>query len=84
MTEFEQHRRALDESREPISTEMKKVSGKVEHLEKHLAELGQNLSRIFAEQMRQSSAVMQDAIISSMKAIVKEEVHLAMRDQPDR
>lgn len=84
MTEFEQHRRAFDESKEPIGLEVKNICSKVEHLEKSLAELGQLLSRGFADQIRQNNAIMQDTIISSVKAIVKEEVHLAIRDQPDR
>lgn len=63
---------------------MKKVTGKIDHLEKHISELGQLMTRSLEDQLRQNNAIMQDTIISSVKAIVKEEVHLAMRDQPDR
>lgn len=75
----------LDEQRsssiEPIGSELKKLYGKIENLEKSLAEL---MSRNSDELIRHSNAIMQDTIISSVKAIVKEEMHLAIRDQSDR
>ena len=85
MAEFEQRKRSLEDSHEhSTGSEIKKVTLRIDNVEKKITELGQIMSRNLEEHLRQNNAIMQDTIISSVKAIIKEEVHLAMRDQPDR
>lgn len=79
----------FDENKEPIVAELRKVGEQMQQHGKQIAvELSNIVQRGLDEQLRQANAIMQDTIISSVKAIVKEEVHLAMRDQqhvlPDR
>ena len=87
-----QHRKMFDENKEPILSQMKQYN---EQMHKHsaqvAAEMATNLAQFeqqFDAHLRNTNAVLQDTIISSVKAIVKEEIHLAMRDQqhtlPDR
>lgn len=84
MAEFEQRKRLIEDTREHPNFEIKHAFNKIENMEIKISEIGQLVTKNLKEQLVQNNAIMQDAIISSVKAIIKEEVHLAMRDQPDR
>ncbi len=77
-----QHSKKFDESREPILAQMHKFN---ESMASQCAQMAQvlaaNLQQQFEANLRSTNAVLQDTIISSVKAIIKEEIHLAMRDQ---
>ncbi len=93
MLEFEhlakQHRKQFEESKEPLINQIKQLNDQVQlNNQKTASELASGLQIQFDQQIRNSNAILQDTIISSVKAIIKEELQVAMRDQynvlPDR
>ena len=86
LTEFDQmakqHRKMFEDNKEPIIAQMKQYQDQIQN---HGTQLGSqitsNLQQQVDAQLRNSNAVLQDTIISSVKAIIKEELQLAMRDQ---
>ena len=83
------HQRHFDEAKEPLLGELRAHADQHEKLShKMQTQLTAALHAQFEQQMHTSNAVMQDTIISSCKAIIKEELQAAMRDQynslPDR
>ena len=84
-----QHRKMFDENKEPLLLQMKQFSEQMQlHGTQVANSIAANLQQQIESNLRNTNAVLQDTIISSVKAIIKEELHLAMRDQqqtlPDR
>lgn len=93
MTEFDQlakqQKKMYEENKEPILAQLKVYTEQMQTHGKQVAsEMALNLQQQFDNHLRGTNAILQDTIISSVKAIVKEEIQLAMRDQqhilPDR
>jgi enhancer of mRNA-decapping protein 4 len=84
-----QHRRAIEENKDPVINQMRQISEHMQVNSKLIAEeMAAGLQQQFDKHLRGSNAVLQDTLISSVKAIIKEEIQVAMRDQqhilPDR
>ena len=84
-----QHRKMFEENKEPVLAHMKQISEQMQmHDSQISAKIASSLQSQFDAQLRNSNAVLQDTLISSVKAIIKEELQLAMKDQqntlPDR
>lgn len=72
-----------------VAQQINKLNEQIHSQSQKLAtEMAQSLQAQFEQQIRSSNAVLQDTIISSVKAIIKEEMQVAMREQyqqlPDR
>jgi len=77
-----QHSKKFDDARDPILVQMQKFNeGMATQCAQMAHVLAANLQQQFEVNLRSTNAVLQDTIISSVKAIIKEEIHLAMRDQ---
>jgi enhancer of mRNA-decapping protein 4 len=84
-----QNRRALEEHKDPVINQLRQISEQMQVSSKLIAEeMAGSLQQQFDKHLRNSNAVLQDILISSVKAIIKEEIQVAMRDQqhilPDR
>ena len=84
-----QHKKMFEENKEPIIAQMRQLSENMQTNSKQIAaEMAASLQQNFDGHLRNSNAVLQDILISSVKAIIKEEIQIAMRDQqhilPDR
>jgi hypothetical protein len=84
-----QHRKLYEEHKEPLIMQLKQYTESMRlHGIQVANEMATNLQQQFDGHLRNATAVLQDTIISSVKAIIKEELQLAMRDQqqslPDR
>ncbi len=79
---LKQQRKLYEEQKDPIISQLKQYS---ENFQSTLTQLNTTLTNslhIQVEQnLRASNAILQDTIISSVKAIIKEELNVAMRDQ---
>lgn len=77
-----QHSKKFDESKESILAQMNQFNDQMSNQTTQMANiLANNLQQQFEANLRNTNAILQDTIISSVKAIIKEEIHLAMRDQ---
>lgn len=77
-----QHSKKFEESKEPILAQMNKFNEQMAGQSTQMANiLASNLQQQFEANLRNTNAILQDTIISSVKAIIKEEIQLAMRDQ---
>jgi enhancer of mRNA-decapping protein 4 len=86
LVEFEQlarqYRKLFDENKDPLLLQLKQYNEQMHSNAQQVAnEMASSLQQQFDSHLRNSNAILQDTIISSVKAIVKEEIHLAMRDQ---
>ncbi|CAF0712129.1 unnamed protein product [Brachionus calyciflorus] len=84
-----QQKKLLDENKEPLIVQLKHYTDQMHLHGKQVAtEMANSLQQQFDNHLRSTNAILQDTIISSVKAIVKEEIQHAMRDQqhilPDR
>jgi len=84
-----QHRKMFDDNKEPLLMQMKQFSEQMQlHGTQIANQLASSLQMQIETNLRNTNAILQDTIISSVKAIIKEELHLAMHDQqltlPDR
>lgn len=93
LSEFDQlakqQKKLLEDHKEPLVNQMKLFSDQMHlHGKQVASEMANSLQQQFDAHLRTTNAVLQDTIISSVKAIVKEEIQHAMRDQqhilPDR
>jgi len=86
LNEFEQltkqQRKMFDENKEPILNQIKQFSEQIQLNSNQIASnIAINMQQNLDLNLRNTNAILQDTIISSVKAIIKEELHLAMRDQ---
>ena len=86
MLEFDQltkqQRKLFDENKEPILAQMKQFNDQMHtHGAQVAADMAANLQLQFDNHLRSTHAILQDTIISSVKAIIKEEIQVAMREQ---
>jgi enhancer of mRNA-decapping protein 4 len=84
-----QTRQLYNENKDPVINQMRQLSEHMQANSKLIAEeMATTLQQQFDNHLRSSNAVLQDILISSVKAIIKEEIQVAMRDQqhilPDR
>lgn len=84
-----QQKKLLEDHKEPLINQIKLYSEQMNlHGKQVASEMANSLQQQFDAHLRTTNAVLQDTIISSVKAIVKEEIQHAMRDQqhilPDR
>ena len=86
LNEFEQltkqQRKMFDDNKEPILNQIKQFSEQIQLNSNQIASnIAINMQQNLDLNLRNTNAILQDTIISSVKAIIKEELHLAMRDQ---
>ena len=79
---LKQQRKLSEEHKDPLISQLKQYN---ETLQTSLTQLNSTLTNSLYAQVEQnlrtSNAILQDTIISSVKAIIKEELNVAMRDQ---
>ena len=72
----------FDDNKEPILNQIKQFSEQIQLNSNQIASnIAINMQQNLDLNLRNTNAILQDTIISSVKAIIKEELHLAMRDQ---
>lgn len=75
-------KKLFDEQREPLINQLKSIN---DNIQNNLSLLSSNLAHTVQVQIdqniRSSNAILQDTIISSVKAIIKEELTVSMREQ---
>ena len=86
LNEFEQvakqHRKQFEENKEPLLIQIKQFNDQVRsHGIQVATDMATNLQQQFDNHLRNTNVILQDTIIASVKAIIKEEIHSAMRDQ---
>jgi hypothetical protein len=72
----------FNENKEPVVNQMKKFSDKLQtHGNEIAKELASQMQQRFDSHLNSTNAILQDTIISSVKAIIKEELQSSMREQ---
>lgn len=72
----------FEQGKEPVLNQMRQYGEQMQQNSKQTAaDMALTLQHHFDSQIRSSNAILQDTLISSMKAIIKEEIQVAMRDQ---
>ena len=79
---LKQQRKIYEDQQDPIINQLKQYNDNFQSsLTQFNTTLINNLQTQFEQNLRTSNAILQDTIISSVKAIIKEELNVAMRDQ---
>ena len=86
LSEFDQlakqHRKQFEENKEPLLAQIKQFNDQMRtHGVQVANDMASNLQQQFDKHLRNTNDILQDTIIASVKAIVKEEIQSAMRDQ---
>ena len=86
ITAFEQftkqQRKLVEEHKEPVLAQIQQYNDQMKlHGTQVAAEIASNLQRQFDNVLRNTNAILQDTIISSVKAIIKEELQFSLKEQ---
>ena len=81
ITAFEQftkqQRKLVEEHKEPVLAQIQQYNDQMKlHGTQVAAEIASNLQRQFDNVLRNTNAILQDTIISSVKAIIKEDIDI--------